>query len=61
MAAYCVQVENALGVRPSNRCDNHVPSCCAPTISVTALGDGRLGVPCSIGANERLTRRGDTA
>jgi len=25
-----------LGVRPSNRRDHHIPSCCAPTMSVTS-------------------------
>jgi hypothetical protein len=34
----------ALGVRPSNRRDSHIPSCCAPPNSVAALGDGRGGV-----------------
>ena len=29
------------GVRPSNRRDNHRISCCAPVMSVAALGDGR--------------------
>jgi len=53
-----------LGVRPSNRGDDHIPSCCAPTMSVAAVGDG-LGVPCPIGPGTRidlfLTWRGDTA
>jgi hypothetical protein len=33
-----------LGARPSNRCDGHIPSCCAPTLSAGAamadLGGG---------------------
>ena len=29
-----------LGVRPSNRCDGHVPACCAATATAVALGDG---------------------
>src|ERR1700676_4680283 len=62
-----------LGVRPrnapraprslGNRCDNHVPSYCAPTISVAILGKGRVGV--RIEPEGRIappfTGRGDTA
>ena len=58
-------IRDALGVRPSNRHDNHVTSCCAPTLSVTALGDGRVGVPCPIESDKpvvcRFIRRDDTA
>ena len=54
-----------LGVRPSNRRDNHITSCCAPTMSVAAFGDGHVGVPGPIEPEARidrvLTRRGDTA
>jgi hypothetical protein len=54
-----------LGVRPSNRRDIHIPSCCAPTMSITALGDGRVGVPFAIASDERIARsvrhKGDTA
>ena len=54
-----------LGVRPSNRRDNHIPSCCASAMSVAALGDGRLGVSSGSEPQEPfdlwLTHRGDTA
>jgi hypothetical protein len=54
-----------LGVRPSNRGDNHIPSCCAPALSVAALGDGPVGVLCAIAPEEPIdlpvTRTGDTA
>jgi hypothetical protein len=41
-----------LGACPSNRCDNHVPSRCAPTLSVAAPGDGRVGGLCPIEREE---------
>jgi hypothetical protein len=54
----------ALGACPSNRCGSHVHSCCAPTRSIAALGDGR-GVPHAMEPEERVhrpvTRRDDTA
>ena len=55
---------SALGVRPSNRRDNYMLSCCA-TMSVAALGDGRAGVPWAIepekGISLPFIHRGDTA
>jgi hypothetical protein len=63
--ASMVVVLNWLGVRPSNRRDNHIPSCCASTTSVAALGDGRLGVSRAIEPEERpelgFMCTGDTA
>ena len=55
-----------LGVRPSNRRDNHIPSCCVPTVAVAALGDGRVGVRDRDRAGKSeteppFTRRGGTA
>ena len=53
-----------LGVRPSNRCDGHVISCCAPTMPPVAVGDSGISVPHAIEPEERIglfTRRGDTA
>jgi len=44
----------ALGVRPSNRRDSHVASCCAPIMSVAALGDGRADVPCAVVPDEGI-------
>ena len=32
------------GVRPSNRCDHHIGSCCASRPSITLVGDGHIGV-----------------
>ena len=59
------EADVSLGVRPSNRRDNHIPSCCASAMSVAALGDGRLGVSSGSEPQESfdlwLTRRGDTA
>jgi len=53
-----------LGAYPSNRRDRHIRSCCAPTISVAALRDGRVTGLCPIEREERIaspfTRRGDT-
>jgi hypothetical protein len=54
-----------LGVRPSNRRDSHIPSCCARTTSVAALSDGRAGVrdvpEIEDGARVAIRRTGDTA
>ena len=54
-----------LGVRPSNRRDSHITSCCAPRVSVAALGDGRRGVQRVPELDGRsglaIRRRGDTA
>jgi len=55
----------ALGVSPSNRRDSHFASCCAPTTSVAALGDG--GAASRGGSSRKrestfpFTHRGDTA
>jgi len=54
-----------LGVSPSNRRDSHFASCCAPTTSVAALGDG--GAASRGGSSRKrestfpFTHRGDTA
>ena len=54
-----------LGARLSNRRDGHVTWRCAPTLSVRALGDGRVEVLCATEPEERIARsvthRGDTA
>jgi hypothetical protein len=56
---------SSLGVRPSNRCDSHVTSCCASISSVTVVGDGPVGVRRMPELDEQcrlaITRRGDTA
>ena len=54
----------ATRVRPRNRCDGHVISCCAPTMPPVAVGDSGISVPHAIEPEERIglfTRRGDTA
>lgn len=59
-----VPFASLLGVSPSNRCDGHIRSCCAPTISVAALGDGRAGgLPIERGGRigSPFTGRGDRA
>jgi outer membrane receptor protein involved in Fe transport len=54
--------DNRLGVRPSNRCNGHVTSFCAPIMSLARRRDGRADIHR---AAERLdlafTSRGDTA
>jgi hypothetical protein len=54
-----------LGVRPSNRRDGHIASCCAPKMSVAGLGDGRIGIlrepEFDNGSRFAIRRRGDTA
>jgi hypothetical protein len=52
-----------LGVSPSNRCDSHIASCCAPTRAVAAPGDGRAGAWHVPERDDRcrLRRRDDTA
>jgi len=52
-----------LGASPSNRCDSHVASCCAPTRVAAALGDGHAGVWHVPERDDscRLRRRDDTA
>jgi chromosome partitioning protein len=71
-AAYLAS-DYVLGARPrnapraprslGNRCDNHVPSCCTPTISVAVLGKGRVGVRIEPEGQiaPPFTGRGDTA
>ena len=63
--AFVIGVLEALGVRPSNRRHGHETFCCAGALSVTVLGDGRVGVPCVPERQGRrllpLRRRGDTA
>ena len=62
--AVIAKVTYLLGVRPSNRRDHRIPSCCAPRMSVAARGDGRVAVPRPSEPEGRigrpLTRRGDT-
>jgi hypothetical protein len=57
--------QKALGVRPSNRRDSHITSCCAPRMSVATLGDGRIGVQrvpeVDDGSRLGIKHRGDTA
>ena len=60
-----LQLGDVLGVSPSNRGDNHTTSYCAPTRSVVALGDGRVGVQpvpeLDDGSRLGIRHTGDTA
>jgi hypothetical protein len=47
-------VTNGLGVRPSKCRDGHITSCCALTLSVVTVADGRVGVPFRIEAVGRI-------
>ena len=57
------QIDLYLGARPSNRCVSHITSCCAPTKSVAALGEGRVRRVPEFDERVRppIRRRGDTA
>jgi hypothetical protein len=59
------EAHQSLGVRPSNRHDSHITSCCAPRMYVATLGDGRIGVQrgpeLDDGSRLVIKYRGDTA
>jgi transposase len=54
-----------LGVRPSNRRESHISSCCASGMSVAAVSEGRVGRPrvpkCDDHPRLAVIRRGDRA